>query len=696
MGFPPNPLHLLLLFFIVTSTFTSSTTTASPFEEPKSRHLGEVSGEEEIKSVVLESFRALLGISSTTNGSPSPSPAPAPVPSHIRPKPELPRAGRIHPESGLEHAAEGGGRDRVGRFVVVGIVSAGAALVISALAVVIACCGFKKNQRERSGRAAAAVTRSFVGFASGSSCSLSKASFDCRHDFTFLDSPDPPRKQSSEGMSNAASTTSDSVVASGEGSAYETVPIESDSDHQSFHSVCAVSSASDASKSSRSNSNSPARTQLVSASTIASADQRSHLLEHPLIPTPPPLPPKPPSHGNSSTPRPPSPPIPQLQEAAGTPLPKLKPLHWDKVRAPPDRSMVWDKLRSSSFELDEEMIESLFGYNLQSSGKSEEAKNKSYLPRKHVMNHKRLQNVTILFKALNATAEEICLGLIQGDGLSAQQLEVLVNMMPTKEEEEKLSNFEGNIAELDDAERLIKAMLIVPFAFNRIEAMLYKHTFEDEVVHLKESFEMLEEACKELRSSRLFLRLLEAVLKTGNRMNVGTIRGGAEAFKLDALLKLADVKGTDGRTTLLHFVAQEMIRTEGEVDLVSRLGSELRNVKKTASVDLCILASSVSSLYEGLAKHRRLVKEDSWVESMGSFVCEAEMRIEELRGCEERVMLHLREVTEYFHGDASEEEANPLRIFVIVRDFLGMLDGVCREVRCLKGHQSVSPVGSFR
>lgn len=34
----------------------------------------------------------------------------------------------------------------------------------------------------------------------------------------------------------------------------------------------------------------------------------------------------------------------------GSPLPKLKPLHWDKVRAAPDRSMVWDKLRSSSFE----------------------------------------------------------------------------------------------------------------------------------------------------------------------------------------------------------------------------------------------------------------------------------------------------------------------------------------------------------
>ncbi|KAK8633634.1 hypothetical protein V6N13_014477 [Hibiscus sabdariffa] len=33
-------------------------------------------------------------------------------------------------------------------------------------------------------------------------------------------------------------------------------------------------------------------------------------------------------------------------------------------------------------------------------------------------------------------------------------------------------------------------------------------------------------------------------------MDVGTTRGGARAFKLDYLLKLADVKGSDGKTTL--------------------------------------------------------------------------------------------------------------------------------------------------
>ncbi|XP_050224734.1 formin-like protein 11 [Mercurialis annua] len=455
-------------------------------------------------------------------------------------------------------------------------------------------------------------------------------------------------------------------------------------------------------------------------------------------PPPPPCPP-PFTKGNTSgsTKGPPTPPslLPQSAPLGkdGVPLPKLKPLHWDKVRAAPDRSMVWDKIRSSSFEFDEEMIESLFGYNLQNTMKNDEAKSKSPSPSKHVLEPKRLQNLTILSKALNSTSEQVCEALYRGSGLSLQQLEALSKMVPTKEEGAKLAEYKGNISQLGSAEKFVKVALTIPFAFSRVEAMLYRETFEDEVVHLRNSFSMLEEACKELRSSRLFLKLLEAVLKTGNRMNVGTIRGGARAFKLDALLKLADVKGTDGKTTLLHFVVQEIVRSEGirvsdsimgrinqtnksktiqereedykrmGLDLVSGLSTELFNVKKTATIDLDVLASSVSNLSDGMTKLQNLVKDlstdeksQSFVHAMKTFLNYAQRNLKLLKEDEDKVLLHVKGIAEYFHGVVSKEETNPLRIFVIVRDFLGMLDHVCKELRSLKVSNTPNPLAPFR
>lgn len=60
------------------------------------------------------------------------------------------------------------------------------------------------------------------------------------------------------------------------------------------------------------------------------------------------------------------------------------------------------------------MIESLFGYNMKNSAKHEEAKNKTQSPSKHVMEHKRLQNITILLKAINSTSEQVCDALAKG------------------------------------------------------------------------------------------------------------------------------------------------------------------------------------------------------------------------------------------------------------------------------------------
>jgi len=48
--------------------------------------------------------------------------------------------------------------------------------------------------------------------------------------------------------------------------------------------------------------------------------------------------------------------------------------------------------------------------------------------------------------------------------------------------------------------------------------------------------------------------LLQIVLDIGNALNAGTSKGNAVGFKLSTLLKLAELKAADKKTTLLHYV----------------------------------------------------------------------------------------------------------------------------------------------
>ncbi|KAK6937922.1 Formin, FH2 domain [Dillenia turbinata] len=414
--------------------------------------------------------------------------------------------------------------------------------------------------------------------------------------------------------------------------------------------------------------------------------------------------------------------------------PKLKPLHWDKVRASSDREMVWDQLKSSSFKLNEEMIETLFVVNTANANPKETVR-RPVLPSPNqesgVLNAKKSQNIAILLRALNVTLEEVCEALLEGnaDALGTELLESLLKMAPSKEEERKLKEYKDDSpVKLGPAERFLKGVLEISCAFRRVDALLYVANFESEIEYLKRSFDTLEAASEELRNSRMFLRLLEAVLKTGNRMNVGTIRGDAHAFKLDTLLKLVDVKGTDGKTTLLHFVVQEIIRTEGArisaanqtpkptpsddakcrklgLQVVSGLSSELTNVKKAAAMDFEVLSSDVSKLSKGLGNIGdvvRLVEETGseesslkFSQSMHGFMKKAEEEIIRIQAQESVALSLVKEITEYFHGDSAKEEAHPFRIFMVVRDFLTILDRVCKEVGMINERTIISSAHKF-
>ncbi|CAN1843853.1 Formin-like protein 11 [Linum perenne] len=511
----------------------------------------------------------------------------------------------------------------------------------------------------------------------------------------------------------------------------------------------------------------------------------------PPSPAAPPPPPPPPPRANPPPPPPPKPCAPpppksklrpsrlgpkrgnndgtsDADDESEAPKAKLKPFFWDKVMASPNHSMVWHEIGDGSFQFDEEMIESLFGYTAANKNKSERRKDLAENAVKyiHIIDPRKAQNLSILLRALNVTTEEVLDALREGtflcstniistnchrteyifvsyiyvsSELPVELLQTLLKMAPTADEELKLRLYTGEISQLGPAERFLKALVEVPFAFKRIESLLFMSSLQEEVTTLKEAFATLEVASNKLRNSRLFLKLLEAVLKTGNRMNDGTYRGGALAFKLDTLLKLSDVKGTDGKTTLLHFVVLEIIRSEGiravrsakanakasssstsedlggddptnndqtseeehycnlGLQVVASLSNDFEEVKNAALLDSDMLSSTLSKLRQSFRKAKGFVESDmksdeesEFYSSLVAFMDRADSDISWLSEEEKRITALVKSTADYFHGKSGKEEG--LRLFIIVRSFLTMLDKACKEVQDARAKKKLALV----
>lgn len=65
-------------------------------------------------------------------------------------------------------------------------------------------------------------------------------------------------------------------------------------------------------------------------------------------------------------------------------------------------------------------------------------------------------------------------------------------MAPTTDEELKLRLFPGDISQLGPAERFLKTLVDIPFAFKRIESLIFMGSHQEDMSSIKDSFKTLE------------------------------------------------------------------------------------------------------------------------------------------------------------------------------------------------------------
>lgn len=91
-----------------------------------------------------------------------------------------------------------------------------------------------------------------------------------------------------------------------------------------------------------------------------------------------------------------------------------------------------------------------------------------------------------------------------------------------------------------------------------VKAFLLKREFADKVAEIKMNFQIVSAACQEVLQSDKFLKVVQITLTIGNFLNSGTFRGGFTSFKMDALIRLSELKSADqSQYTMMHYLVSQ-------------------------------------------------------------------------------------------------------------------------------------------
>ena len=132
---------------------------------------------------------------------------------------------------------------------------------------------------------------------------------------------------------------------------------------------------------------------------------------------------------------------------------------------------------------------------------------------------------------------------------------------------------------------------------SRLRSLYFKRRFQERVDEVTPGINALFLACQEVRSSAKLKIIFDMVLAIGNYLNGGTARGAAYGFKANFILKLADTKAADGKSTLLHHLVKILEKTRpGTEDLKT----DLLHVEAASKVTMTVILAEVTELRNGV------------------------------------------------------------------------------------------------
>ncbi|XP_054851312.1 formin-like protein 1 [Eublepharis macularius] len=218
----------------------------------------------------------------------------------------------------------------------------------------------------------------------------------------------------------------------------------------------------------------------------------------------------------------------------------------------------------------------------------------------------RAKNLAITLRKGGLTIDGICKAIQTYDlqSLSLDFLELLMRFIPTEYELTVIRKYEKEqrpLDELSDEDLFMIKFSKIPRLAERMNIMTFLGNFADTVQLLLPQLNSIIAGSMSLKSSTKLRQILEIVLAFGNYLN-SSKRGAAYGFRLQSLDALLDMKSTDRKQTLLHYIVR--VIQEKYPELI-HFSSELHFLDKAGTVSLDSVLQDVRGLQRGMELTRK-------------------------------------------------------------------------------------------
>ncbi|XP_077773577.1 formin-like protein 1 isoform X2 [Podarcis muralis] len=218
----------------------------------------------------------------------------------------------------------------------------------------------------------------------------------------------------------------------------------------------------------------------------------------------------------------------------------------------------------------------------------------------------RAKNLAITLRKAGLSIDGICKAIQVYDlqSLSLDFLELLMRFIPTEYELTVIRKYEKEqrpLDELSDEDQFMIKFSKIPRLAERMNIMTFLGNFGDTVQLLLPQLNSIIAASMSLKASTKLRQILEIVLAFGNYLN-SSKRGAAYGFRLQSLDALLDMKSTDRKQTLLHYIVR--VIQEKYSDLTN-FANDLHFLEKAAAVSLDSVLQDVRGLQKGMELTRK-------------------------------------------------------------------------------------------